>query len=72
MTGEIGGEERPPPVLLSKRACQGGADDEVEAVPLFLKEIDRVTEDMLAPYRNVDVAFRTAILVLHDGRVMSG
>ena len=34
--------------------------------------LDRVVEDMLAPYRNVDAAFRTTILALNDGRVLAG
>jgi putative heme-binding domain-containing protein len=34
--------------------------------------LERVSEDVLAPYRNVDVAFRATILALADGRVLSG
>lgn len=34
--------------------------------------IARVTEDMLAPYRNVDQNFRTTVLNLEDGRVLTG
>jgi putative heme-binding domain-containing protein len=34
--------------------------------------LQRVSEDVLAPYRNVDVAFRATILALADGRVLSG
>ncbi len=34
--------------------------------------LDRISEDLLAPYRNVDVAFRTTILALADGRVVTG
>ncbi len=33
---------------------------------------ERVIEDLLAPYRNVDSAFRTSILSMNDGQVMSG
>lgn len=32
----------------------------------------RVTEDLLAPYRNVDLSFRTTVINLHDGRVLTG
>ena len=32
----------------------------------------RLTEDVLAPHRNVDAAFRTTVLVLDDGRVVTG
>jgi putative heme-binding domain-containing protein len=34
--------------------------------------LQRVAEDVLAPYRNVDVAFRTTVLSLDDGRVLTG
>lgn len=34
--------------------------------------LNRVTEDMLDPNRNVDVAFRTTTFVTDDGRVLSG
>jgi len=34
--------------------------------------VDRVLEDMLDPNRNVDVAFRTTILSLDSGKVVSG
>ncbi|MEZ6126352.1 MAG: c-type cytochrome [Planctomycetaceae bacterium] len=32
----------------------------------------RLLEDIIQPNRNVDVAFRTSVLVLNDGRVVSG
>lgn len=32
----------------------------------------RLLEDVLHPNRNVDVAFRTSVLVLEDGRIVSG
>jgi putative heme-binding domain-containing protein len=34
--------------------------------------LQRVIEDVLAPYRNVDASFRTTVLALHDGRVIGG
>ncbi len=34
--------------------------------------LDRLLEDVLAPNRNVDVAFRTTTLVLKDGRALTG
>jgi putative heme-binding domain-containing protein len=34
--------------------------------------VDRIMEDILDPSRNVDVAFRTTVLVLQDGDVQSG
>ncbi|MFO0914654.1 MAG: PVC-type heme-binding CxxCH protein [Pirellulales bacterium] len=34
--------------------------------------LERVAEDILAPSRNVDVAFRTSTVITHDGRVLSG
>lgn len=34
--------------------------------------LQRVAEDLLAPYRNVDAAFRTTIIALKDGRVVAG
>ena len=34
--------------------------------------LDRVSEDVLDPNRNVDVAFRTTTLLTTDGRVLSG
>ncbi|MCA9169612.1 MAG: hypothetical protein KDB23_18190, partial [Planctomycetales bacterium] len=34
--------------------------------------IARVAEDVLAPYRNVDASFRTTIVSLQDGRVLTG
>ncbi|OYP36591.1 PVC-type heme-binding CxxCH protein [Rhodopirellula sp. MGV] len=34
--------------------------------------LDRVVEDVLAPNRNVDAAFRTSVILLDDGRVLSG
>ena len=33
---------------------------------------ERVIEDLLLPYRNVDQAFRTTIITLADGQVVSG
>jgi putative heme-binding domain-containing protein len=33
---------------------------------------ERVIEDLLAPYRNVDGEFRTSIVSTHDGQVISG
>lgn len=37
-----------------------------------LRGLERLTEDVLDPNRNVDVAFRTSTIVLSDGRVVSG
>ena len=37
-----------------------------------LRGTDRLFEDILDPNRNVDAAFRTSILVLTDGRSLSG
>lgn len=37
-----------------------------------LRGLERLTEDILDPNRNVDVAFRTSTLVLDDGQVLSG
>lgn len=34
--------------------------------------LDRITEDLLAPNRNVDVAFRTTTVVTHQGKAISG
>jgi putative heme-binding domain-containing protein len=34
--------------------------------------LERILEDILDPNRNVDVAFRSQILVLKDGDVLSG
>ncbi|MFH5805812.1 HEAT repeat domain-containing protein [Alienimonas sp. DA493] len=34
--------------------------------------VARLCEDVLAPHRNVDAAFRTVLLVLEDGRVVTG
>ncbi|MEZ6116825.1 MAG: c-type cytochrome [Pirellulaceae bacterium] len=34
--------------------------------------IERMTEDILLPNRNVDAAFRVTLVTLHDGRVLSG
>jgi putative heme-binding domain-containing protein len=34
--------------------------------------LERTCEDVLAPYRNVDAAFRSTILTLDDGQVLSG
>ncbi|MCP4193371.1 MAG: c-type cytochrome [Planctomycetaceae bacterium] len=33
---------------------------------------ERLVEDVLAPHRNVDVAFKTTIITLVDGRIISG
>jgi putative heme-binding domain-containing protein len=37
-----------------------------------VRDVDRLLEDMLAPSRNVDQAFRTTQLLLKDGRAISG
>jgi putative heme-binding domain-containing protein len=37
-----------------------------------VRDVDRLLEDLLAPSRNVDQAFRTTQLSLHDGRTVSG
>ena len=37
-----------------------------------VRGVARLTEDVLAPHRNVDAAFRTTVLVLEDGRVVTG
>jgi putative heme-binding domain-containing protein len=34
--------------------------------------LPRVAEDVFAPYRNVDESFRTTVLNLSDGRVLTG
>jgi putative heme-binding domain-containing protein len=34
--------------------------------------LERILEDVLDPHRNVDVAFRTTSLTLHDGRIITG
>ena len=34
--------------------------------------LERILEDVLAPNRNVDVAFRSSTLILHDGRILIG
>jgi putative heme-binding domain-containing protein len=34
--------------------------------------LDRILEDVLDPNRNVDQMFRTTVLALEDGRVISG
>jgi putative heme-binding domain-containing protein len=34
--------------------------------------LDRVSEDLMDPNRNVDVAFRTTTFLMNDGRVLSG
>lgn len=39
---------------------------------LGARGLDRVVEDVLAPNRNVDAAFRTSVILLDDGRVLSG
>ncbi|MFV0444107.1 MAG: PVC-type heme-binding CxxCH protein [Planctomycetaceae bacterium] len=37
-----------------------------------VRGFDRLLEDILDPNRNVDVAFRTSVLVLKDGRIVTG
>ncbi|NNJ27619.1 hypothetical protein LzC2_37260 [Planctomycetes bacterium LzC2] len=37
-----------------------------------VRGVERLCEDVLAPNRNVDAAFRTVLLVLEDGRVLTG
>ncbi|QDT15231.1 DUF7133 domain-containing protein [Alienimonas californiensis] len=37
-----------------------------------VRGVARLCEDVLAPHRNVDAAFRTVLLVLEDGRVVTG
>src|SRR6185436_7984959 len=37
-----------------------------------VRGLDRLLEDVIDPNRNVDQAFRSTILVLNDGRIISG
>jgi putative heme-binding domain-containing protein len=34
--------------------------------------LERLVEDLFAPYRNIDVAFQTTIVTMDDGRVITG
>ena len=54
-----------------RRAAEGGnAGPQLDGIGT--RGASRLLEDILHPNRNVDVAFRTSVLELADGRVLSG
>lgn len=39
---------------------------------LGIRPVSRIMEDILAPHRNVDVAFRSSTIVMNDGKIHTG